>query len=195
MPGETVKCTYLNEEPTRSMGFWSTHYTLTRDTWQLIPSAERKLCTVDTKDLSSAASSNVPGVGMVPLSVQSMEGGFWSSIPKTSTKQNRSALDQARMQLVQQLLAAMLNVMMDQHAFTNYLGDGSEWFDTDLTLINNGKAAYCGTDVALILARAAELEAFNTGGAETPLPPGVNPAADPKTSKTVAVEEYWDPLP
>ena len=36
-------------------------------------------------------------------------GGFWSDISKTSTGKKRSSLDQARMQLLQQLLAAELN--------------------------------------------------------------------------------------
>ena len=40
-----------------------------------------------------------------------MEGGFWSSIPKLyDGKTSRTSLDQARMQLVQQLIAAKLNV-------------------------------------------------------------------------------------
>jgi hypothetical protein len=196
-PGETVRCTYRNEEPTRSHAFWSTHYTIASDTWLLIPPEERKLCSVDTKNLSkpNGDASNVPGVGMVPLTVQGMEGGFWSNIVRTSEKEKRTALDQARMALVQQLLAAMLNVMMDTHVNGDAWDAGDPIFQESIQFINDAKAAYCGNDTRLILTKATELFFFNNGGEKTELPPGMSPRAEPQKARKAAAEHYWDDLP
>jgi hypothetical protein len=131
----------------------------------------------------------------VPLSVQRMEGGFWSNIAKTSTNDKREPDDQARMQLIQQLLAAMLNVMMDTDLNLDTWDVNDSGFLQSIQFINDAKAAYCGEDRELILAWVAELDAFNNGGMETPLPEGVNPSANPKTAKDVADTVIWDILP
>ncbi len=196
-PGETVKCVYLNEEPTRPMAFWSTHYTFARDTWLLIPPEERSLCAPDTKDLGrpNEDSSNVPGVGLVPLTVQSMEGGFWSNLARTTERKKRSPLDQARLLLVQQLVAAMLNVMADTHLNGDTWNAEDPVFRESIQFIYDAKAAYCGSDMRSIMTKAAELFFFNHGGEKIPLPPGMSPRAEPKTARKVAAEKYWDSMP
>ena len=126
-----------------------------------------------------------------------MEGGFWSSIAKPTAppRASRAPLDQARMQLIQQLLAAMLNVMMDQFVSGNLPFPDDPTDDGYLPLINEAKTAYCGTNIADILAKKDALDLFNTSGEETPLPPGVDPGADPKTSQAVANKVFWNSLP
>ena len=88
------------------------------------------------------------------------------------------------MQLIQQLLAAMLNV---------------EAFGADPgTLITDAKGVYCNTlsTRAQILAQASALAAFNEAGAGIPLPPGLNQGkADPKAAQAAALKSCWDVLP
>ena len=62
-------------------------------------------------------------------------GGFWSNIAKTTTGAKRSALDQARMQLLQQLLAAELNA--SAFGVSPSTGTFAAW-----------ESAYCGTNIA-----------------------------------------------
>ena len=157
---------------TRTQGFWSTHFDFARETWLEISPADR---IVGSKNVGDGASD-----------VDEMLGGFWSNIAKKATGKGkaakRSSLDRARMQLVQQLLAAMLN----RQAFgTN--DDG---------LIATGKAAFAGSDRSAILSAASELAAFNEGGDEEPLPKGVDPGkANLKTAQKKADKAFWDMLP
>ena len=124
------------------------------------------------------------GSGSHPGDVKEMEGGFWSSISKKSTGATRAPVEQARMQMVQQLLAAMLNV----RAF------GAN----DDGLIGTAKGVYCsaGSTRGQILVQASALAAFNESGDSVPLPPGfvLLPTA-PQTAKAAANKPYWDRLP
>lgn len=168
---------------TRSQGFWSTHYDFALDNWIGILAADTQICSPVTKDLSND-SSIVVGEISVPDSVSKMEGGFWSDIPKKSEGTGRNDEDQARMQLVQQLLAAMLNVQ----AFGT--DDGG--------VIAASKGVYCdpSAEKVSIETQKDALEAFNLSGDAELLPPGVDPgSADPKTAKEVADKLFWDTLP
>ena len=107
-------------------------------------------------------------------------GGFWSNIAKTTTNQKRSSLDQARMQLLQQLLAAILN----NAAF------GST---PSLMSIADAKAAYCGTDETAIKNAQSAMASFNTSGDNGVFTPGVS--ANGKQAKTDANLTFWDILP
>ena len=109
-----------------------------------------------------------------------MEGGFWSSIAKTSTGTNRNALDKARMRLLQQLLAAILN---------NQLFGSSP---SGIT-IDQAKAAYCGTSITAINAAQAAMATFNESGDSGVFTPGSS--ADPKAAKAIADYVFWDVLP
>jgi uncharacterized repeat protein (TIGR01451 family) len=148
---------------TRTQGFWATHPDYTWIVW----SKE----TIGSKTIDDDGK---------------LFGAFWSNIAYTSTGKKRTLLDQARMQLLQQLVAAMLNVK----AF------GDDDLGTGATLIAAGKSAFAGTDRAKILSIAAQLEAFNKSGDNLPLPPGVNPGpADPKIAQAIANIGFWDSLP
>jgi uncharacterized repeat protein (TIGR01451 family) len=150
---------------TRTQGFWSTHLSYSALQWGTVPAPDKLLCGV----------KNVAGTG-------ELMGGFWSDVSKKTDKTKRSALDQARMQLIQQLLAAMLN----HQAF----GSGSA------SMISNAKAAYCGSNVPLILANKSALDVFNQSGDGQPFPPGVVPGpANPKGAEAAANKPFWDVLP
>jgi len=149
---------------TRTQGFWATHYEYTKSVWDYTE-------TIGTKTIDNDGK---------------LFGAFWSNIAFRSDGKKRTSLDQARMQLLQQLVAAMLNV----EAF------GDDDLGTGAGLITAGKAAFNGADRAAILSIAQKLEAFNRSGEAEPLPPGVDPGpADPKTAQKVANKAFWDILP
>jgi hypothetical protein len=146
---------------TRSQGFWATHRAYTWSVWTTE--------TIGSKVINSQAK---------------LFGAFWSDIAKTTNGTKRTSLDQARMQLLQQLVAAMLNIK----AF-NSAGTGA-------SLIAAGKAAFAGTDRTAILISANLLAAFNNSGDSRPLPPGVTPGpADPKGAQAIADRPFWNSLP
>ena len=78
-------------------------------------------------------------------------GAFWSGISKKSTGAKRSNLDQARMQLLQQLIAAELNAS----AFGTQpsVGSFAAW-----------ESAYCGTNKGAINTAQSQAASFNTAG-------------------------------
>ena len=148
---------------TRTQGFWATHYAYTWSVWTTE--------TVGSKTIDSD---------------RKLFGAFWSNIAYKSDGKKRTLLDQARMQLLQQLVAAMLNVK----AF------GDDDLGTGARLIAAGKDAFAGNDRAAILSIAKQLEEFNKSGEAQPLPPGVIPGpADPETAQNVADKAFWDTLP
>jgi hypothetical protein len=116
-----------------------------------------------------------------PLTVNQVMGGFWANIAKTSTGVKRSALDQARMQLLQQLLAAILN---------NQLFGSSP---SGSISIDQAKTAFCGTDITAIRNAQAAMGAFNTSGDTGAFTPGQS--ADAKTARAIADIAFWDVLP
>jgi hypothetical protein len=174
--GATVTCTFINSGAltTRTQGFWATHLSLVQAVWSPNPAtvggittngmtvAERTLC------------------GQV-LAVDDVMGGFWSNIAKTSTGARRSPLDQARMRLLQQLLAAILNNQL----FGSVPGGSIS--------IDQAKAAYCGTDINAIKAAQSAMAAFNESGDSGLFTPGAS--ADPKAAKAIADYAFWDVLP
>src|SRR5262249_59994194 len=107
-------------------------------------------------------------------------GGFWSNISKTSTGAKRSALDQARMQLLQQLLAAELNAS----AFGSVPGNGS---------FTAWEAAYCGTNQSAIQTALQQAASFNSQEDSSLFTPGIS--ADSKNARAVPDEAFWDTLP
>lgn len=174
--GETVTCTFTNSKPTatRTQGFWSTHLALATTTWLAILPAQRNFCG-GAKDMGNDPTSGSNDVG-------EMMGGFWSNIPYMSGGRAfpRSPFDQSRMQLVQQLLAAILN----RQAFGT--DDGGK--------ISAGIAAYCGVNQAAILGAAGALGAYNQSGDSVPL--GFAPrSATPQAAQGLALRSFWDILP
>jgi hypothetical protein len=164
--GDNVVCTFINEQEvgqtTRTQGFWATHKSLTTQYWNGMTDAEKTLC------------------GTV-LTVDQVLGGFWANIAQTTDKTKRSDLDQARMRLLQQLLAAMLN----HEAF------GSSPTG-DITL-QEAKDAFCTGTLAEVNAAAAAMAAFNEGGDSGEFTPGAS--ANGKQAKDAANIAFWNTLP
>jgi len=171
---DDVTCTITNhkDSPTRTQGFWQTHTAYTSSVFTNPLGLNSSMLIGD----GATHKGPVETIGKV-------FGAFYSSIPKKTDKSNRTALDKARMQLLQQLVAAKLNCA----AF----GCAS----SVSTLIIGADNAYAlGTSTASVLAYAGALDAYNNSGdtiiISPPLPvPG---PATPKTSKANADLGFWD---
>jgi hypothetical protein len=183
---DTVTCTFENTGAgaTRTQGFWATHTPLAKIAWfggtfgtkvvHTFPGVaattgimNTTLCNPVKKDIND---------------LPKLMGGFWSDISKTTLGKKRSALDQARMQLLQQLLAAELNAS----AFGALPSGGS-------TMFNQWEAAYCGSDAKAISTAQGQAAAFNSRGDTTTFTPGTS--ADSKNARAIANRAYWDVLP
>ncbi|HSX53574.1 MAG TPA: hypothetical protein VLF90_04425, partial [Patescibacteria group bacterium] len=155
---------------TRTLGFWQTHFTFTNSVYASSGGSSNPIWTFcGTRIVTDITSSNM----------SMLYGGFYASIPKTTIGTKRSALDQARMQLMQQLLAAILNNI----AF----GGGT-------SLIAPAKSAYCGTSVSDILNQVTILDNFNGSGDSLSTSQNTG-SAEPKTSSADANLVAWDVLP
>ena len=181
--GDTVTCVYENtgQGVTRTQGFWATHTPLAEIAWlggtkfgHTFPGVaatagigNRTLCNPVTKDINSLGR---------------LMGGFWSDIAKKTAGSpiKRSSLDQSRMQLVQQLLAAELNAS----AFGSVPAGGSGQFAV-------WEAAYCsGIGIQSAMQGAAS---FNNSGDSGTFTPGTS--ADSKNARAIAELSYWNTLP
>ena len=174
--GTTVTCTFINSGAltTRTQGFWATHSWLVALVWSPTGTTIGGITTNGMTDAERTLCGS-------PLTVQQVMGGFWANIAKTSDGTKRSALDQARMRLLQQLLAAILN---------NQLFGSSP---SGSISIDDAKAAFCGTDITAINAAQAAMAAFNTSGDTGVFTPGQS--ADAKTARAIADIAFWDVLP
>ena len=171
--GDTVTCVFENtgNGATRTQGFWATHSQLANIAW----------------NGGTAFGHTFPGVGDKllcgrTLDLNAVMGGFWSSVSTKSTGAKRTALDQARMQLVQQLLAAELNAS----AFGSVPPGGSGQFAT-------WETAYCGTSQTAIKNAQQQAASFNTNGDSSQFTPGTS--ADSKYARAIANYLFWDVLP
>jgi hypothetical protein len=174
--GGSVTCTAVNSAAftTRTQGFWSTHTGLANAVWtgvnlpsgatQVAGSGDDLLCTANP--ITAVA---LPGQN-------ELMGGFWSNISQTSGHGKRNPLDQARMQMLQQYLAAVLNVHM--------FGSGSQ------TMLATARAAYCGNDVNAIKSQVGILGTFNSSGDSGVFTPGSSATA--QASKSQANIPFWD---
>ncbi|MGH9909412.1 MAG: hypothetical protein ACRD32_02100, partial [Nitrososphaerales archaeon] len=167
-------CTITNDDiakskTTRTQGYWSTHTAQANSTWLDIAPSDRL---IGTHDMGNGPDLN---------DTKEMLGGFWADIAKNTQGQQRSSLDKARMSLLQQLLAAMLN---------------SEAFGTDDDgAIAAGKLAFAGTNKTAIRDAAGVLGAYNTSGDTEPFPDDFqNGKATPKISKALANRAFWNAL-
>jgi hypothetical protein len=173
--GDTVTCVFENtgSGATRTQGFWSTHSPLAKAAWYG----------------GTAFGHTFPGVASVsgigdtlicgrPIdTLGKLMGAFWSNIAKTSTGAKRSSLDQARMQLLQQLVAAELNAS----AFGTIPSNGTfaAW-----------ESALCGTNTSAIKTALSQASAFNTQGDSVAFTPGTS--ADAKNAKSIADIPFWN---
>jgi len=170
--GDTVTCYFENtgNGATRTQGFWATHPQLANIAWFG----------------GTAFGHTFPGVGDTTLCSRSIDtlgklmGAFWSDISKKSTGAKRSSLDQARMQLLQQLLAAELN--------------GSAFGSTPLSgSFTAWENAYCGVNQNAIKTAQQQAASFNSQGDNSTFTPGTS--ADSKAARAVANYTFWDVLP
>jgi hypothetical protein len=173
--GDTVTCVFENtgQGVTRTQGFWATHTPLATIAWfggtafgHTFPGVAATAGIGDT----TICGRNINDLGK-------LMGGFWSSIPKTSTGAKRGSLDQARMQLLQQLLAAELNAS----AFGSVPSAGS------FTL---WESALCGTSTDAIKTAQKQAASFNERGDSGTFTPGTS--ADSKYARSVADKLFWD---
>jgi hypothetical protein len=178
--GDTVTCVFENtgQGVTRTQGFWATHTPLANIAWFGGTAFGHTFPGV----------AGVTGIGDTMLCGQNIDtlgklmGGFWSDISKTSTGAKRSALDQARMQLLQQMLAAELNAS----AFGTVPSGGSGQFAA-------WEADYCGTNQDAIKTALQQAASFNTAGDIAQFTPGTS--ADSKNARAIANKSFWDILP
>ena len=105
-------------------------------------------------------------------------GSFWSNIANTTTGAKRSALGKARMQLLQQLTAALLNKY----------GLGAD----DQGKIAAAITAYCGASTTAITNATGVLSTWNQSGDTVPLTGPWQGAATTSKSKSQANLIYWD---
>jgi hypothetical protein len=113
-------------------------------------------------------------------------GAFYASIPKTTVKTapSRSPVDQARITMLQQLVAAKLNAVVFGAS------------PSTTALISAADAAYASGDVTAMMSQGGlkdQLDAYNGGGETVPIPaPFVQGSATPQTSKGYANLIFWD---
>ena len=118
---------------TRTLGFWATHTAFSNSLW--VP---QTLCTANNITATTAPGTN------------QLMGGFWSDVSKNADGSNRSNLSQARIQLLQQYFAAVLNY--------RYFHSGTQ------SQLDSARAAYCGKNVNAILTWVGILDKFNQSG-------------------------------
>lgn len=150
--------------PTRTLGFWQTHTAFSESIFHGAP-------------LNGTFNLG----GMVINTDGKLFGGFYSSIPKTTAGAKRSSVDQARMQLAQQYIAAVLNCA----AFTCPANI--------TTLLAQASTDFSSGTASQILADASALDAYNNSGdsISTSLSAG---SATPGDSKATATLTFWDVL-
>jgi hypothetical protein len=171
---DTVTCVFENtgNGATRTQGFWATHSPLAKIAWEG----------------GTAFNHTFPGVALVlgdvsicgqALTFNQVMGAFWADISKTSTGVKRSPLGQARMQLLQQLMAAELNAS----AFGSAPSGGA-------ATINGWETMLCGTDQNAIKNAQQGAASFNSVGDSATFTPGTS--ADSKYARTIANIAFWD---
>ncbi len=166
--GASVTCTFLNskQNPTRTLGFWQTHTAYTTSVFNAAPLSGSMFIGNGTTHKGP-----VDTIGKV-------FGAFYSSIPKKTVGGNRTSIDKARMQLLQQLVAAKLNC-------ANFgCSAGVQ------TMITAADAAYAGTSESTILSFVGQVDAYNNSGDTLTI--GNAGSATPTLSKSIANLSFWD---
>lgn len=166
---EQVTVTNNISRATRTPGFWQTHTRYTSTVFAANFGGGMSIGSAPHK--GSITNISFPGASQ-------LFGAFYSSIPKTTAGVNRSPIDRARMQLLQQLVAAKLNCA----AF------GCSGATT--ALIASADAAYAGSSASAILASVGTLGAYNSSGDSIPVS-GTGPVT-PLISQSLANKTFWD---
>jgi len=169
---EVIEVSYA-QTITRTIGFWQTHTAFTSSVFQ------NNLAGT----MNVGAGSHVRTITNLPGNGQSkLFGAFYSSIPKKTNNSNRTALDKARMQLLQQLVAAKLNC--------------AAFGCTPATqgIITNADTAYASGTAAQMNALTGQLDTYNNSGDANAIPStlGSIGSATPATSQARANKVFWD---
>jgi hypothetical protein len=197
--GNNITCTFTNDQQggtTRTQGFWATHTWLTNAIWNGLPlpagtttipavpvatSPDAKLCPAGGGQELSIGTL-IPGYMLgdpvfTLAGTNEVLGGFWANISNklNGNPKKRSPLDQARMQMLQQYLAAVLN----EHAF---LTPGPD--------LAAARADYCGTDASKIQGWIGVLGTYNSQGDGQTFDPGSS--ATSQEAKKEANIGFWD---
>jgi hypothetical protein len=181
--GDAVTCVYENtgQGTTRTQGFWATHTPLANVAWFSGTAFGHTFPGV----ASAVGNRSIDGAAPCPRLIDTLGklmGGFWSDVSKLSSGGKRSALDQARMQLAQQLLAAELNTS----AFGSVPAGGVAAFTT-------WENAFCGTNQNAIKNAQQGASSFNSQGDSSLFTPGTS--ADSKYARSIANLVFWNVLP
>jgi Prealbumin-like fold domain len=181
--GDTVTCTFENtgQGTTRTQGFWATHSPLANIAWFGGTAFGHTFPGVG----SLLGNTSIDGAAPCPRLIDTLGklmGGFWSDVSKTSVGGKRSALDQARMQLAQQLLAGELNTS----AFGSVPSGG-------LSVFTTWENAFCGTNQNAIKNALQGAASFNSQGDNSTFTPGTS--ADSKNARSIANLVFWNLLP
>jgi hypothetical protein len=154
--------------PTRTAGFWQTHTNFTE--WVFAHNLSGSF-TVGTAAHLRTIDTN-----------GKLLGAYYSNISYTTTGKKRTAVDHARMVLLQQLVTAKLNCA----AFGCSASTQSLISSADQAYANGDKNAM-GTDTTL-------LDNYNSGGDNAPAPAWLpnQGSATPALSQSIANLVYWD---
>ncbi len=154
---------------TRTIGFWQTHTDFTTS--------------VFANQLGGTMLVGDGATHKGPVeTVEKIFGGFYAPIAKTTAGIKRTQIDQARIALLQQLLAAKLNCA----AF-----GCSAAVQGQIALADT---AYAGTNKNTIMSFVSVLDAFNGSGDGNAIPALLPPTgkATPALSKSLANLPFWD---
>jgi uncharacterized cupredoxin-like copper-binding protein len=172
-PGADVTCTFVNEKlaPTRTQGFWSTHTAFTNSVFQnkFMPNGMLIGSTTITKGYI---------FNELLAGKSQLYGAWYSNIAKKTDGKQRTALEKARMQLLQQLVTAKLNC-------AEFGCPASV-----KAMIDAADAVYAGNSAATILTSAGLLDQYNNSGDSIIV--GNTGKATPKTSKDYANLVFWN---
>jgi uncharacterized repeat protein (TIGR01451 family) len=157
----TVTCP---QNATRTLGFWQTHTAYTE-----------RVFDANFSDVMTVGSG---GHTKTIDSYGKLFGGFYASIPSKSDGHKRNPVDQARMTLLQQLIAAKLNCA----AFGCSASTQS--------LISAADNAYATNDRATMASLTAQLDAYNNSGDGVPV--SNTGSATPALSQGIANIPFWD---
>ncbi len=175
---ETTSQTVRVIGTTRTIGFWQTHTTFTSSVFGLL--AMQKYVGVNLPVIGGQSKGIITNS---PLAGQSeLFGGFYAPIARKTDGSKRNPVDQARIQMLQQLLAAKLNCAA---------------FGCSTTVqgqVVAADAAYLAGNKSAIMSYVSILDAFNNSGDENAIPPLLGPTgkATPKTSQGLANLIFWN---
>lgn len=178
--GQTKTCTITNiyQPATRTLGFWQTHTAFTHQIYLLLASFSQNYVGVNSTPTSSSHKGIITDIQATSQS--QLLGAFYASISKKITGQARTTLDQDRMILLQQLVAAKLNCAM----FT--------CIPSTVNVISQADADYAAGNIAAILNDANALDTYNNSNDNAPLG-SYNPgSATSQLSSSYANKAFWN---